>query len=104
MFFKDDATLLSSVHGFINGFCYAKDVNTAFVSIVYGTEGAFPGKQFTRYLQSECGFPQGMGADWFSLIRDKHGSDEHGFDSFFSYLNNFIKSAGHEPIIRHESS
>lgn len=104
MFFSYEATLLSSLHGFINGFCYAKDEDTAFVSIVNGKDGAFPGKQFTKHLQAKHGFPQGMNADWFRLICNKHGSDGHGFDSFFSYLNDFMESVEQEPIKQFKAS
>lgn len=90
MFFRDEDTLLSSVHGLINGYCYAQDEATAFCSIVSGHEGAFPGSRFTSYLQSKHSFPAGMAADWVSLIRDRHGSDYDALNTFFGYLNQFL--------------
>jgi len=102
MFFHDEDSLLSSVHGLINGYCYARDEASAFCSIVNGREGAFPGSTFTRYLQSEHSFPPGMGADWVSLIRDRHGSDYQALDAFFDYLNQFLSENGAVTIERGE--
>ena len=96
MFLRDNATLLSSVHGFINGFCYAKEEIHSLSPYISETE--FPNDQFTKYLMTECGYPPGEGANWFDLISNKYGSGEHGFEHFFVHLDNFLKNVGQEPL------